>query len=223
VGGIPLQWSQPNRRGEKRTADAEDPRTRQRRERASHHFDPEHLLEHEERLRALGDPVELLRSLLAGDERLLVDVGAGVGRMSLAAAALLPAAQVLAIDHQADMVAQLEKRFRAAGLDSARAVRADAAHLPLGDGEADAVLLSVVLHDVADPAAVLREARRVLKAAGRLVLFEVRPGALDDGPPQELLFDPVELAQVVAAAGFAPGPVLDGPGPLYRVVARPLS
>lgn len=203
------------------TEEASDPKRHARHEHAARRFDPEHLAQNEARWREIVDPVELLRPLLDGGERLFVDVGAGVGRMALAAAALLPGARVVAVDRQADMVQWMERRFRDAGLAEARAVVADAAHLPIADGEADAVLFSVVLHDMADPLAALGEARRVLRGQGRLILIEVRPGALEEGPPQALLFAPDQLRRLAAAAGFAPEGVIEGPGPLYRLVARP--
>ena len=192
-----------------------------RQEQAGHHFNPDHLLAQEARWQQLGDPRTLLRPLLGGDERVVVDVGAGVGRLALALSELLPDARVLAVDHQEDMVRLTQSRLDEAGRANARAVVGSAEHLPLGDGEADAVLMSVMLHDTADPARVLREARRVLRPRGRLVVIEFRPGGLDGGPPREILFTPEALAALLREAGFAPEPPLDGPGPLYRVVARP--
>jgi len=185
-----------------------------------HRFDPERLLAREDRFRALFDPARHLLPMFAGDERVVLDVGAGVGLLALALAEHLPGASVVAIDRQDDMVAVLERRLREAGRSNARALQADAAALPLPDASADAVLMSVVLHDFADPYRALGEARRVLRSGGRLVLIEVRPGATEDGPPQERLFQPERLARMLVDSGFTPGPFDDGPGPLYRVAAQ---
>jgi ubiquinone/menaquinone biosynthesis C-methylase UbiE len=177
---------------------------------------------HESFWHGLGPASALLSPLFAGDERLVVDVGAGVGRLALALAELLPEASVLAVDREEAMVAHAAERFRAAGRHNARAVVGRAEALPLADGEADGVLMSVMLHDTAEPAQVVREARRVLRAGGRLALIEFRPGARTQGPPQELLFPPDDLVSLVREAGFEPEPTLDGPGPLYRITARAL-
>ena len=48
----------------------------------------------------------------------------------------------------------------------------DADHLPLGDGEADAVVLALVLCSVPDQMSALAEARRVLRPGGELRVYE---------------------------------------------------
>jgi SAM-dependent methyltransferase len=68
--------------------------------------------------------------------------------------------------------------FSAAKADFARrataahTVTADGARLPFRDGGFDVVLIRDVLHHVPEPAAVLAEARRVLRPGGRLWLVE---------------------------------------------------
>ncbi|MGA0122392.1 MAG: class I SAM-dependent methyltransferase [Gaiellales bacterium] len=54
----------------------------------------------------------------------------------------------------------------------AELVDADADHLPLPDQTADAVVATLVLCSVPDPAAALAEIRRVLRPGGRLLLLE---------------------------------------------------
>jgi ArsR family transcriptional regulator len=47
--------------------------------------------------------------------------------------------------------------------------------LPVDDGELDAALLFLVLHYVAEPAAALAEARRVLRPGGTLLVVDMAP------------------------------------------------
>jgi SAM-dependent methyltransferase len=68
------------------------------------------------------------------------------------------------------------KAARRAG--APRFVQADAVALPLRDGSLDLVTIVFGLEFVADPIAVLREARRVLAPQGTLVVAALRAGGL---------------------------------------------
>jgi SAM-dependent methyltransferase len=104
--------------------------------------------------------------LLAGLSGTVVEVGAGIGSNF----AHYPAAvtRVVAIEPEPELRAQ------AAAAADARIEVSDgvADSLPLGDGEADAVVFSLVLCSVPDQASALAEARRVLRAGGELRFYE---------------------------------------------------
>ncbi len=120
--------------------------------------------------------------LLADLEGTVVEVGAGTG----ANLGHYPATveRLVLTEPEPAMLAQLRERLDqvAVGID-VTARRAAASELPLADGEADAVVCTLVLCTVPDPDAVLDEARRVLRPGGRLVFLEHvadehRPGRL---------------------------------------------
>ncbi|MBI2217711.1 MAG: class I SAM-dependent methyltransferase [Candidatus Rokubacteria bacterium] len=106
----------------------------------------------------------------------ILEVGAGTGKNLVHHP---PGAVVIPTDLSPGM---LERLRRAAGGAPVvrRAVATDAEDLAFRDGSFDAVVGSCVFCTVPDPVRGLREVRRVLKDAGRLVLLEhVRPrGAL---------------------------------------------
>jgi SAM-dependent methyltransferase len=115
-----------------------------------------------------------LRAFLAPQrgERVL-EIGPGVGIYALPiAAALAPDGALEALDVQAEMLADLAQRARAAGVRNITTRHGDAQSLPYPDATFDAVYLVEVLGEIPDPAAALRELRRVLKPAGRLVVGE---------------------------------------------------
>ena len=105
-------------------------------------------------------------------ERVL-DLGAGTGRH--AAALARRGTEVIAVDASEEMLRVAEART---GGTSVRLVRADATALPFADGEFDAVLAVTSLCFTSDPMGALREAKRVLRPNGRLVLGELNARSL---------------------------------------------
>jgi ubiquinone/menaquinone biosynthesis C-methylase UbiE len=115
-----------------------------------------------------------LDSLLAirSGERVL-EIGPGTGLQSLHVAGLLGSEGRLdIIDIQEQMLDHVTSRAQAAGITSITAAKADARQLPFPGATFDAAYLVTVLGEIPDPAAAVRELRRVLKPTGRLVVGE---------------------------------------------------
>lgn len=105
--------------------------------------------------------------LLSGLRGRVVEIGAGTGANL---ASYGPGVEELILcepDHA--MARKLDGKVEERRI---RVVRAPAESLPLGDGQADAVVCTLVLCTVRTPSAALAEARRVLKPGGRLVFIE---------------------------------------------------
>lgn len=185
-----------------------------------HVFDPERFMELEQTRRGWLDPDRFMVQMLVRNDLTLVDVGAGAGFFALAAAKVLTRGRVLAVDRQADMVALLKERASKADLANVHALVGDAAALPVESSAADVALFATVLHDLSDPLQALKEAVRVLKPGGGIRILEFRPGATEQGPPQEILFQPDVVLKLLADAGCVDGILTQGPGPLYQIEAR---
>ena len=105
-------------------------------------------------------------------ERVL-ELGPGPGTFTVEAARRLgPEGRLVAVDIQPEMIAQVEKRVREAGLANVETQVSDAYHLPLDDESVDRAFLVTVLPEIPDRQRALAELRRVLKPDGVLSITE---------------------------------------------------
>ena len=108
-----------------------------------------------------------LAQLRAGEQ--VLDVGCGDGNYTGPAAELTGSA--VGLDRSPDMLRAAALRL--AHLPGIRWIEGDATRLPFADASFDVVLVVTVLCFVADRHAVIREAHRVLRPGGRLVVAEL--------------------------------------------------
>jgi len=99
------------------------------------------------------------------------DLGCGTGH---AASALAPFVQrVLAVDRSGEMLQAARRRLRE--YPNVEVRRGELESLPIGDAELDAATLLLVLHHLPGPADALREAGRVVKPGGRILICDMLP------------------------------------------------
>jgi len=107
----------------------------------------------------------------------VLDLGTGIGAMATELRARFPGILLTGLDRSAAQLAVARARHPVADY-----VRGDAAHLPFEDASFDRVHASWLLEHVPDPAAVVREARRVLKPGGLACFVEVDNATLQSEP-----------------------------------------
>ncbi len=106
-------------------------------------------------------------------ERIL-EIGPGTGYYSLPVADRIgPAGALEVLDIQQSFLDHTVARGRACGMDNILPTLADGSSLPYEDESLDAAFLVSTLGEIPEPEAALREMRRVLKPAGRLVVGEI--------------------------------------------------
>jgi len=165
----------------------------------------------------------------------VVDLGAGAGReVLLAARQAGPGGRAIGVDMTPEMVWTARENARRAGIANAEFHLGEIERLPLPDASADAVISNCVINLVPDKAAAFREAYRILKPGGRLVVADI----VSRGPLPEAIrqrpgawaaciagaMDVTDYLAAISAAGFvdveevtaAPAP----PGKVFSVTVR---
>jgi ubiquinone/menaquinone biosynthesis C-methylase UbiE len=158
--------------------------------------------------RANAKPNRLaLAALGLRDGETLLELGCGSGRALYESLRSSRLAQAIGLDWSETMLAQASRRNRRA-LQAGRCVlvRAAFAHLPVAGEIADAVLAVNVVYFMNSSTAV-REARRVLRPDGRIVIYATDRSAMRHWPfagrHTHRLYNANRLTALLVDAGFS--------------------
>ena len=138
--------------------------------------------------------------------RSLLDLGTGTGRMLELFGPQIE--RGLGIDLSLDMLLLARDRLERAGLKNCSVRQGDIYDLPLGNDSFDVVILHQVLHFLDDGARAIREAARVLRPGGRLLVVDFAPHEQEFLREQyahrRLGFMPETVSQWITASGLEP-------------------
>lgn len=139
-----------------------------------------------------------------GPFRRLVDLGTGAGRMLTLLAPRV--GQALGLDLSQQMLNIARNHVVEAGLARCELRHGDIFGTRLPDASADLVVVHQVLHYLADPAAAVREAGRIVAHPGRLIIVDFAPHGLEflreQHQHRRLGFSDVEMRRWLGEAGF---------------------
>ena len=180
------------------------------------------------------DDREVERALLAlvpkTGIRDLLDIGTGTGRMLRILAKRVE--RGIGIDLSREMLTLARANLERANIRNCLVRRADMYQLPFADASFDAAVVHQVLHYAEEPAKVLAETARVLRAGGRLFVIDFAPHDLEmlrtEHAHRRLGFAADEVLQWFRTAGLSPDAVRHLPGDpltvsIWPAVRRSLS
>jgi ubiquinone/menaquinone biosynthesis C-methylase UbiE/DNA-binding transcriptional ArsR family regulator len=157
-------------------------------------------------LHAADEAVEAAISSALADRpfRSLLDLGTGTGRMLELLGANVE--RGLGIDLSLNMLAFARARLDRAGLRQCSVRQGDVYDLPLPRDSFDVVVIHQVLHFLDDGARAVREAARVLRPQGRLLIVDFAPHDLEflreEQAHRRLGFAPETVTQWMEQAGL---------------------
>jgi SAM-dependent methyltransferase len=157
-----------------------------------------------------GEAARLSALLELGPGKVVADIGAGTGSLSVALARRLePGGRLYATERSPALRTRIAERAERARLSNVTVVEAGEAHTALPDACCDAIVLRDVYHHVTDPASFNRSLASALRPDGRLAIIDFAPGTfwhLRSTPTGVARtghgVDPVTVADELQRAGF---------------------
>ncbi len=153
------------------------------------------------------DPSSIVDQLDLKPGMRVADFGSGSGHLTLLIARRVgESGRVTALDVQEPPLEMLREKAREANLTNIDAVRANLEVLGssrLADGSQDAVFMAQILYQTPKKQDVIREAARILKPGGILVIIEWDKGKGGPGPSDEYRMSLEETQQLVTGEGLA--------------------
>jgi ubiquinone/menaquinone biosynthesis C-methylase UbiE len=167
-------------------------------------FDPKKLakLNDPRRLEYL-DPDLIWERAALKEPEILIDIGAGTGFFALLFGRKMKKGKVYACDMSEKMVEWMDQNLPAESRGIVIPVRTEESAVPLSDDIADAVYMINLHHELEDPPAVLREAFRLLKRGGRVLIIDWKKADSPEGPPLEIRVTEETVEGQMRGCGFA--------------------
>ncbi len=165
-----------------------------------HKFSPSNAdrLESEQRYKLLP-PRETLKRFGLGKGMTFVDVGAGTGYFTREAAKIVGSKGMA---YAVEMSKEMAEHLREKGVpENVQVIRSEEYRIPLDDSISDLTWLAFVVHENSEVRRFVREAKRVTKDGGRVVILEWKKQEEEHGPPMDERLSQHDLKK--ALSGFA--------------------
>jgi len=152
------------------------------------------------------DPENIVSGFNVTKGMKVADFGCGAGYFTILLAEKTgEEGRVYAVDVQEPALDNVRAKARANGLNNIDTIRANLEVMGssgLTDNSQDMVLLANILFQSGKKAEIIKEAKRVLKSKGKLIIIDWKNGVNGFGPPHELRLDVPKIQQIATKDGF---------------------
>ena len=153
-----------------------------------------------------SNPEKVLIQFGLSERMTVADFGAGIGFYAMRAAEKVGSdGKVYAIDIQKDLLSRLANEAEKAGLDNIETIYGDVekqGNTSLADLSVDAVIIANTLFGMADKAGAAKEALRILKSKGRVLLVEWADSFAGIGPHRDHVVKKPIAKKIFTDVGF---------------------
>lgn len=157
-------------------------------------------------LSAFTNPEENIKALGIYEGMIIADLGAGTGAYTIPLAKRVgETGRVYAVEVQKDFLTNIKNAAEERGLKNIELLWGDIERpngTKIKDGAVDAVVISNVLFLAEDKAGLLREARRILKQGGKLLLIDWSDSFNNLGPTTAMVVRKDEAQALCESEGF---------------------
>jgi len=149
------------------------------------------------------DPAKIWQVLRPGPDCTLIDIGAGVGFISLPFARAYPGAKVHGCDILDGMVGLLAADAAAQGLDNLDARLMQPAAIDLPDQCADFIVMAQLHHELDAPEPLMAECHRLLAPSGTIAIVDWKDEENGKSPAKGRRVPEASIRAHLRGAGFS--------------------
>ncbi len=171
-----------------------------------------------------SNPSQIISQLDLQSGARVADIGAGSGAYALAAAkAVGEHGKVFAVEVQKELLSRLEREARSKGVHNIESVWGDAeaaGGTHLADGACDAAIVANILFQAVDKGGLAREAARIVKPRGRVLVVDWSGSFGGTGPAPDAVVSKQKSQEVFESAGLVFERAVDAGEHHYGMVFR---
>ncbi len=132
---------------------------------------------------------------------ILVEIGAGTAFFTIAFLQHAKPSKIYACDVSEVMINWINKNV-VEKFSNIIPIKSEEHFIPLDDGIADVVFMINLHHELDKPASTIKEAYRILKSNGKILIIDWKKEDMVDGPPLQIRWLPEQVKEQLVDLGF---------------------